>query len=72
VRVTGRIPIEIPPNRHNAFYLETKRRDGHLLSQTAAPTAGEQLDCAHRTSNGTNRLALEQTDPLTTPEPDGR
>lgn len=72
VRVTGRIPIEIPPNRHNAFYLDTKRRNGHLLSPSAAPTVGEQLDCAHRTSNGTSRFTLEQVDPLTTPEPDGR
>jgi GTP cyclohydrolase II len=30
--VVGRIPLRIPPNEHNAFYLDTKRRkSGHLL-----------------------------------------
>ena len=32
VPVTGRIPLVMPSNRHNAFYLETKKRkSGHLL-----------------------------------------
>jgi len=33
VKVTGRIPLVMPANRHNAAYLLTKqRRSGHLLS----------------------------------------
>jgi len=32
IRITGRIPVEIPPNEVNRAYLETKRdRMGHLL-----------------------------------------
>lgn len=32
VPVTGRIPLVMKPNRHNAFYLDTKKRkSGHLL-----------------------------------------
>ncbi len=32
IPVVGRIPLRIPPNEHNAFYLDTKRRkSGHLL-----------------------------------------
>jgi GTP cyclohydrolase II len=43
VVVEGRIPIEVPPNRYNRRYLETKRlRAGHLLGQNA--TLDEQLD----------------------------
>jgi GTP cyclohydrolase II len=64
VTVTGRIPIEIAPNRYNAFYLETKRQNGHLLGATADTTVGEQLDCVHRTTNGKSRFTIEQTDPL--------
>jgi GTP cyclohydrolase II len=46
VKVDGRIPLVIPPNPHNARYLETKRdKSGHLL-----PGAGlqvpEQVDSA--------------------------
>ncbi len=30
--VTGRIPLVIPPNPHNAFYLKTKaQKSGHLI-----------------------------------------
>jgi 3,4-dihydroxy 2-butanone 4-phosphate synthase/GTP cyclohydrolase II len=33
MKVTERVPLEIPPNEHNHGYLETKRsRFGHLLS----------------------------------------
>jgi GTP cyclohydrolase II len=32
VEVVGTIPLRIPPNEHNAFYLETKKRkSGHRL-----------------------------------------
>jgi GTP cyclohydrolase II len=55
VRVTGRIPIDITANEHNAFYLETKRRNGHLLAP-AETLIGEQIDCVHRTSNQQPRL----------------
>jgi len=55
VKVTGRIPIEIPPNRYNAFYLETKRENGHLIG--GAGTDSEQIDCVHRTTNSRPPLA---------------
>ena len=48
VTVTGRIPLVMPANRHNAAYLLTKqRRSGHLLSLpetvlAAVDTASEQ------------------------------
>jgi 3,4-dihydroxy 2-butanone 4-phosphate synthase/GTP cyclohydrolase II len=32
--ITGRVPLQIVPNKHNAFYLETKRdKLGHLLDE---------------------------------------
>jgi 3,4-dihydroxy 2-butanone 4-phosphate synthase/GTP cyclohydrolase II len=32
VEVSGRIPLQMEPNRFNSFYLDTKRRkSGHLL-----------------------------------------
>jgi GTP cyclohydrolase II len=32
VAVVGTLPVRTPPNRHNAFYLETKKeKSGHLL-----------------------------------------
>ena len=32
LKVTGRVPLQIPPNKHNARYLETKRdKLGHLI-----------------------------------------
>lgn len=34
VKITGRIPLEIPPNKFNKKYLETKKnKSGHLLSK---------------------------------------
>jgi 3,4-dihydroxy 2-butanone 4-phosphate synthase/GTP cyclohydrolase II len=37
LEVTGRIPIEIPANQHNARYLKTKRdKFGHLLTEFGA------------------------------------
>lgn len=61
VKVTGRIPIQIPPNKYDAFYLETKRRSGHLLDEPSETVIGEQLDCLHRTSNKQARFSREPT-----------
>jgi len=45
VRVTGRIPHVIPPNRHNRFYLETKaKRSGHWIDLQGRPRLDEQND----------------------------
>jgi GTP cyclohydrolase II len=45
VRVHGRIPHVIPPNRHNRFYLETKaRRSGHWIDLAGRPRLDEQND----------------------------
>ncbi|MEM0129643.1 MAG: GTP cyclohydrolase II [Thermoplasmata archaeon] len=46
IRVTGRIPIVVRPNRFNRRYLETKRlRAGHLLGPGPSVAPVEQLDC---------------------------
>src|SRR5271157_1472399 len=38
VTVSGRIPLIIPPNQYNRFYLETKKeKSGHLLEQIDRP-----------------------------------
>lgn len=48
VKITGRIPLEIPPNKFNKKYLETKKEKfGHLFSkevleQTDDLTASER------------------------------
>lgn len=45
VKVTGRIPLIIPPNPFNEFYLETKaRKSGHLLDPTGKMRLLEQRD----------------------------
>jgi GTP cyclohydrolase II len=45
VRVEGRIPIVVPPNPHNAKYLETKRlKAGHLLGRAPRLAIAEQMD----------------------------
>ncbi len=45
VRITGRIPIIIPPNQYDKFYLETKRRKaGHLLDKTQPEEFLEQSE----------------------------
>ncbi len=37
LKVTGRIPLQMTPNQHNARYLETKRdKLGHLIDNTSA------------------------------------
>jgi GTP cyclohydrolase II len=47
VEVDGRLPIVVPPNPHNARYLETKRaKSGHMLPALQVP---EQVDNARRT-----------------------
>ena len=57
IRVSGRIPIEIPANKYNASYLETKRvKSGHLLPEVPPMVVGEQLDCLHRHSNEEQRI----------------
>lgn len=45
VRVTGRIPLVIPPNENNRFYLETKAtKSGHLLDLDGKARPREQMD----------------------------
>jgi len=46
VRVEGRVPLAVRPNRHNARYLETKRvKAGHLLEPAESAPIRDQLDC---------------------------
>ena len=33
IKITGRIPVIVPPNKYDRFYLETKKRAGHLLDK---------------------------------------
>ncbi|MEO5987850.1 MAG: GTP cyclohydrolase II [Candidatus Eisenbacteria bacterium] len=43
IKVTGRIPLVIPANEHNRFYLETKAaRSGHLLDSDGKQHSSEQ------------------------------
>jgi GTP cyclohydrolase II len=45
VRVTGRIPLVIPANDSNRFYLETKAlKSGHLIDFAALGRLAEQMD----------------------------
>ena len=45
VKVTDRIPLVIPPNQYNRFYLETKKeKSGHLLDAEGKEHLTEQLD----------------------------
>jgi GTP cyclohydrolase II len=38
VKVSDRIPLIMPPNQYNRFYLETKKeKSGHLLEQIDRP-----------------------------------
>jgi GTP cyclohydrolase II len=54
ITVSGRIPLIIPPNPYNRFYLETKeQKSGHML--------GGQQDEASAAPRGFKRLA-EQLD----------
>lgn len=45
IHVSRRLPHVIPPNRHNRFYLETKRdRSGHYIDFAGKPHLMEQSD----------------------------
>lgn len=45
VRVTGRIPLVIPPNEYNRFYLDTKvAKSGHLIDFEGREHLAEQMD----------------------------
>jgi GTP cyclohydrolase II len=45
VRITGRIPLVVPPNEHNVFYLSTKAsRSGHYIDLSGYEHLTEQLD----------------------------
>ena len=45
IKVNGRIPIVIPPNPYNEFYLETKAlKSGHLIDLRGKPRLMEQTD----------------------------
>lgn len=45
VKITERIPLVIPPNPHNEFYLRTKaEKSGHLLTMTKDIHFQEQID----------------------------
>ena len=47
VVITGRIPVVIPPNPHNEFYLKTKaQKSGHLLDGSGKLHLQEQTDHA--------------------------
>jgi GTP cyclohydrolase II len=45
IRITGRIPLVVPPNEHNVFYLSTKAsRSGHYIDLAGYEHLSEQLD----------------------------
>ena len=45
IKVTGRIPLIVPPNRYNEFYLETKAsKSGHLIDPYGKKRLLEQDD----------------------------
>jgi GTP cyclohydrolase II len=45
VKIAGRVPIIIEPNKYNAFYLETKRlKGGHLLDKNMPEIIMEHQD----------------------------
>jgi GTP cyclohydrolase II len=45
IRITGRLPLVVPPNEHNVFYLSTKaRRSGHWIDLAGYEHLPEQLD----------------------------
>lgn len=45
LHITDRVPLEIEPNPHNAFYLETKRaRMGHELERTGSAVVESVVD----------------------------
>jgi GTP cyclohydrolase II len=45
IKITGRIPLVVPPNSHNRFYLETKaNKSGHLIDFEGREHLQEQMD----------------------------
>jgi len=45
IRITGRVPLVISPNPHNAFYLQTKAlKSGHLFDLKGKERLPEQID----------------------------
>jgi GTP cyclohydrolase II len=45
IRIVDRIPLVIPPNDHNRFYLKTKAvKSGHLLDANGKRRLAEQID----------------------------
>ena len=45
IKVAGRIPLIMPPNEHNRFYLQTKaKKSGHLLDPSGKQRLLEQID----------------------------
>ncbi len=45
VKITGRLPVIVPPNQYDRFYLETKRKKaGHLLDRNYPEDFIEQAD----------------------------
>lgn len=45
IEITGRIPLVVPANPHNQFYLETKaRKSGHLIDFEGKEHMQEQMD----------------------------
>lgn len=45
INITGRIPLVIPPNPYNRFYLETKAlKSGHLIDFAGKEHMQEQID----------------------------
>src|SRR5205085_6012407 len=45
IKITGRIPVVIPPNKYNDFYLHTKaEKSGHLIDFDGKEHLMEQMD----------------------------
>jgi GTP cyclohydrolase II len=45
IAIVGRIPLVVPPNEHNVFYLSTKaQRSGHWIDLAGYEHLPEQLD----------------------------
>src|SRR5699024_8709133 len=45
IKISGRMPLVIPPNPYNEFYLHTKaERSGHLIEFGDTPRMQEQMD----------------------------
>ncbi len=63
IKITGRIPLVIPPNEYNDFYLHTKAsRSGHLIDFAGKERMQEQMDLPLVAGMSTAQVdALEQT-----------